>query len=265
MTINGLLSMPERAEALDQVRLGDAGILIISPEQLRSTTVRRALDQREIGAWVLDEAHCLSKWGHDFRPDYRYVGRFIREKAGQNPIPPVLCLTATAKPDVVAEMKQYFQDELDAGLKVFDGGARRDNLDFTVVPTTGEEKFSSIYQLLMNDLPPETSDGAIVYCATQRQTEEVAAFLQAKEVAADYFHAECAAGDQEERVQQRFIEGELRVIAATNAFGMGIDKPDVRLVIHADIPGSLENYMQEAGRAGRDREMRSLRTALCDG
>ena len=134
VTINGLLSMPERAEALDQVRLGDAGILIISPEQLRSTTVRRALGQREIGAWVLDEAHCLSKWGHDFRPDYRYVGRFIREKAGQAPIPPVLCLTATAKPDVVADIKQHFRDELDAGLKVFDGGARRDNLDFTVVP-----------------------------------------------------------------------------------------------------------------------------------
>ena len=109
VTINGLLSMPERAEALDQVRLGDAGILIISPEQLRSTTVRRALYQREIGAWVLDEAHCLSKWGHDFRPDYRYVGRFIREKAGQDPIPPVLCLTATAKPDVVEDIKQHFQ------------------------------------------------------------------------------------------------------------------------------------------------------------
>ena len=254
VTINGLLSMPERAEALDQVRLGDAGILIISPEQLRSTTVRRALDQREIGAWVLDEAHCLSKWGHDFRPDYRYVGRFIREKAGQDSIPPVLCLTATAKPDVVAEMKHYFRDELDAGLKVFDGGARRDNLEFTVVPTTRAEKFSAIHQLLMDDLPPETSGGAIVYCATQRQTQEVAEFLQNKEVAADYFHASVSP-ETKKNVQQRFIAGELRVIAATNAFGMGIDKPDVRLVIHADIPGSLENYMQEAGRAGRDREM----------
>ena len=100
VTINGLLSMPERADALDRVRLGDAGILIISPEQLRSISVRRVLGQREIGAWVLDEAHCLSKWGHDFRPDYRYVGRFIRERTGEEPVPPVLCLTATAKPDV---------------------------------------------------------------------------------------------------------------------------------------------------------------------
>ena len=175
VAINGLLSMPERADALDRVRLGDAGLVLVSPEQLRNQSFRRVLDQREIGAWVLDEAHCLSRWGHDFRPDYRYVGRFIREKAAPEPIPPVLCLTATAKPDVVAD---YFH----AGL------------------------------------PPETRKS----------------------------------------VQQRFIKGELRVIAATNAFGMGIDKPNVRLVIHADIPGSLENYLQETGRAGRDRQ-----TARC--
>ena len=99
VTINGLMSMPERADALDRVRLGDAGILIVAPEQLRSVSFRRALAQREIGAWVLDEAHCLSKWGHDFRPDYRYVGRFIREKACDGPVPPILCLTATAKPE----------------------------------------------------------------------------------------------------------------------------------------------------------------------
>ncbi len=254
VAINGLLSMPERADALDRVRLGDAGILIISPEQLRNRSLHRVLDQREIGAWVLDEAHCLSKWGHDFRPDYRYVGRFIREKAGQNPIPPVLCLTATAKPDVMADIKQHFRDELGVRLKVFDGGAHRTNLEFTVVPTTGGEKFSHIHQILMADLPPDMPGGAIVYCATRRQTEEVAEFLQDKEIAADYFHAGLPP-ERKKSVQQGFIGGELRVIAATNAFGMGIDKPDVRLVIHADIPGSLENYLQEAGRAGRDRQM----------
>ena len=253
IAINGLLSLPERADALDRVRLGDAGILIISPEQLRNRSLRRVLDQREIGAWVLDEAHCLSKWGHDFRPDYRYVGRFIREKAGGEPIPPVLCLTATAKPDVMADIASHFRDELGIELTVFDGGAQRTNLEFVVVPTTGGEKLAHLHQILESDLPPDVPGGAIVYCATRRQTEEVAEFLQAKDVSADYFHAGLPP-ESRKSVQRRFIGGELRVIAATNAFGMGIDKPDVRLVVHADIPGSLENYLQEAGRAGRDRE-----------
>ena len=257
VAINGLLSMPERADALDRVRLGDAGMVLVSPEQLRSGSFRRVLDQREIGAWVLDEAHCLSRWGHDFRPDYRYVGRFIREKAGADPIPPILCLTATAKPDVVEDIARHFREKLGVELEVFDGGAQRTNLKFEVVPTTGGEKFAHIHQILTAYLPPDEAGGAIVYCATRRRTEEVAEFLQLKEVAADYFHAGLPP-ETKKNVQQRFIAGELRVIAATNAFGMGIDKPDVRLVIHADIPGSLENYLQEAGRAGRDRD-----TARC--
>ena len=253
VTINGLLSMPERADALDRVRLGDAGILIISPEQLRSVSVRRVLGQREIGAWVLDEAHCLSKWGHDFRPDYRYIGRFIRERAGEDPTPPVLCLTATAKPDVMAEIVDYFQKKLDITLKVFDGGAQRTNLEFVVVQTSGGEKFSHIHQILTADLSEDEPGGAIVYCATRRQAEEIAGFLQAKGVEAEHFHAGLAP-ETRKNVQESFIRGELRAIVATNAFGMGIDKPDVRLVIHADVPGSLENYLQEAGRAGRDQQ-----------
>ena len=253
VTVNGLLSMPERANALERVRLGDAGILNISPEQLRSVSLRRVLDQREIGSWVLDEAHCLSRWGHDFRPDYRYVGRFIREKAGQDPIPPVLCLTATAKPDVKEEIVDYFRQELGIELKVFDGGAQRTNLDFVVVPTRGSAKFDDIYQLLQEDLPDHVPGGAIIYCATRRHSEEVAQFLQEKGVTADYFHAG-RPPETRKHVQDSFIRGDLRAIAATNAFGMGIDKPDVRLVVHADIPGSLENYLQEAGRAGRDQQ-----------
>ena len=153
----------------------------LRPEQLRSVSFCGALGQREIGAWVLDEAHCLSKWGHDFRPDYRYVGRFIREKAGEEPVPPVLCLTATAKPDVKAEIADYFRDELNIELKVFDGGAQRTNLEFVVVQTTGGEKYSHIYQIITADLPTDGPGGAIVYCATRRQTEEISEFLQAKE------------------------------------------------------------------------------------
>lgn len=250
--LNGLLSMPERADVLDRVRLGDIGILIISPEQLRNRALRKALAQREIGSWVLDEAHCLSKWGHDFRPDYRYVGRFIKDRAGQESVPAVLCLTATAKPDVVDDILGHFRAKVGIDLRLFNGGANRDNLDFEVVPTTPEAKLEHIAQVLSTVLAADGRDGAIVYCATRKQTEEVAAFLREKQVHAEHFHAGVAS-EKKKSVQERFISGQLRVITATNAFGMGIDKPDVRLVVHADIPGSLENYLQEAGRAGRDR------------
>ncbi len=252
VTVNGLLSMPERADALDKIRLGDAGILLISPEQLRSRTLQRALEQREIGGWVIDEAHCLSRWGHDFRPDYRYVSRFIRKRAGEGRIPPVLCLTATAKPDVVRDITEHFRRELKIELTVFNGGAERDNLDFEVIPTEAGKKFSDILMVLSSHLPPESEGGSIVYCATRQQSEDIAEYLQSKAISADRFHAGLSPETKKD-VQQRFIAGDLRVVVATNAFGMGIDKPDVRLVIHADIPGSLENYLQEAGRAGRDR------------
>ncbi len=251
VTINGLLSMPERSDALDRVRLGDAGILIVSPEQLRSRSLRRALGQREIGAWVVDEAHCVSQWGHDFRPDYRYVGRFIREKAGGGPVPPVLCLTATARPGVVEDVVGHFREKVGVELTVFDGGAERPNLTFEVIPTTGGEKFAHVHQVLESHLPSDETSGAIVYCATRQGSEDIAEYLKQKDMAAEHFHAGLSPEIKKE-VQRRFIKGELRVIAATNAFGMGIDKPDVRLVVHADIPGSLEHYFQEAGRAGRD-------------
>ncbi len=253
-TINSLLSMPERSDVLEKVRLGDTGILLISPEQLRSRTFRQVINQREIGMWVLDEAHCLSRWGHDFRPDYRYVGRFIREKAGDQSILPVLCLTATAKPEVVDDISRYFSNKLDVDLRVFNGGAERNNLEFTIIPTTADKKFSDVLQVLQSYLPNTQPGGAIIYCATRKQTEEIAEYLQLRDISAKHFHA-MLPPESKKMVQQEFIEGQLRVITATNAFGMGIDKPDVRLVIHADIPGSLENYLQEAGRGGRDNDV----------
>ena len=271
VTVNGLLSMPERADALDRVRLGDAAILLISPEQLRSRSLRRTLEQREIGAWVLDEAHCLSRWGHDFRPDYRYIGRFIRKRVNpssearsrlkfsrtrierENTPSPIMCLTATAKPEVIADIQNYFRRELGAEFAVFNGGSERDNLEFSVMPTDPARKHDDIHQVLMSKLPAEQTGGAIVYCATRRGCEEAAEFLYRKGLSAAHYHAGLPP-DTKKRTQQRFKEGELRVIVATNAFGMGIDKKDVRLVLHADIPGSLENYLQEAGRVGRDRQ-----------
>jgi len=251
--INGLLSMPERAQVLDRIRLGGVGILLVSPEQLRNRTLRKTLAQRQIGGWVLDEAHCISEWGHAFRPDYRYVARFIKEKTGAGPLSPILCLSATAKPEVVGDIRGHFRGKLGIDMKLLDGGARRSNLEFEVIATTPGEKFAHVHQVLSERLPADIPGGAIVYCASRRQTEEVAEFLCAKELSAGYYHAGLRPEAKKE-VQEAFIHGGLRVICATNAFGMGIDKPDVRLVVHADIAGSLENYMQEAGRAGRDRK-----------
>ena len=181
------------------------------------------------------------------------MGRFIRENAGDDPAPPVLCLTATAKPDVKDEITDYFHQELGIELRVFDGGTRRTNLDFVVVPTRGSAKFDDIYQILQEDLPEHVPGGAIVYCATRAAQRRGGAVPAGEGRKADYFHAGLPP-ETKKNVQQSFIRGDLRAIVATNAFGMGIDKPDVRLVIHADIPGSLENYLQEAGRAGRDQQ-----------
>lgn len=253
VTINGMMSMPERQDALDKVRMGDAGILIISPEQLRSTSIRSVLAQREVGLWVVDEAHCVSKWGHDFRPDYRYLGRFIREFSGDQTPAPIICLTATAKPEVVADIVEHFRSRLGVDLLTLDGGASRPNLAFAVRPTSKAEKMAQVLATIQEFLPADGRSGAVVYCASRKETHRVADFLAAQGMDAAAFHAGLAP-DEKKEVQERFRVGDLRVIAATNAFGMGIDKPDIRLVVHADIPGSLENYLQEAGRAGRDRQ-----------
>ncbi|MBK7768155.1 MAG: RecQ family ATP-dependent DNA helicase [Sulfuritalea sp.] len=255
-TVNGLLSLPERKQVLDGIRLGDIGILLVSPEQVRNRGFREAIAQREIAAWVFDEAHCLSKWGHDFRPDYLYVARYIRERHGDR-MPPVTCLTATAKPDVIEDIVTHFLKELGLELARHLGSIERDNLGFAIVTTREDSKYAQVHQVLVDHFgepgsPRLGSGGAIIYCSTQKHTEELAEFL-AKSMAwpAAAFHGGMPPDLKKER-QQEFIAGTLKVIVATNAFGMGIDKPDVRLVIHADIPGSLENYIQEAGRAGRD-------------
>lgn len=253
VTINGMLSMPERNDALNQVRLGDAAMLLISPEQLRSPSVRSVLRQREVGYWVLDEAHCVSKWGHDFRPDYRYVGRFIKEYSADEPPAPIICLTATAKPDVIQDVTDHFRSKLSVGLQLLDGGSVRENLSFEIIPTDKGKKLGDVVKILKEVFPRTGSSGAIIYCSSRSATERVATFLKERGYAAAHYHAGLKP-DEKRDVQMQFADGELRIIAATNAFGMGIDKPDIRLVIHADIPGSLENYLQEAGRAGRDRD-----------
>lgn len=260
-TLNGSLSLPERKQVFDGIRLGDVGILLVSPEQVRNKGFREAIKYREIAAWVFDEAHCLSKWGHDFRPDYLYVSRFMRELHGEL-VPPVMCLTATAKQDVIDDIVSHFRQRLDLMLESHLGTTDRDNLNFDIVPTREEAKLPQIHRLLADQFGEPAEDksadrlsegGAIVYCATRKNTEEVADYLAQMGWPVAAYHAGLPPDVKKER-QQDFIAGQLKVITATNAFGMGIDKPDVRLVVHADIPGSLENYIQEAGRAGRDQE-----------
>ncbi len=247
----GMLTLVERSEVLETVRLGDTGILFVSPEQLRNQSFVKTVSQREIGAWVFDEAHCLSKWGHDFRPDYLYSIRFIREFAGREKtgIPPVQCFTATAKKDVRAEITDIIQNELGLRVTHFEGGHERTNLHYEVWPVDRHEKNQTILELLRARY--EGVGSVVIYCASRKSTENVAEMLRNEGYEAEYFHAGLDPS-LKKRIQENFIEGTTPIICATNAFGMGIDKDDVRLVIHADIPGSLENYLQEAGRAGRD-------------
>ncbi len=249
----GLLTPPERGDVLRHVRLGNVALLYVSPEQLRNRSFHEAIRQREIGCWVFDEAHCLSKWGHDFRPDYLYAGRFIREFSAKHggEIPPIACFTATARREVREEILRFFRDETGRDLRLFEGGVERDNLRFEVQVITGHAKLERVHDLLADRLPRNRPGSAIVFRATRAATEATAEHLRARGWAADHFHAGLTPGEKK-RIQDAFLAGATRVICATNAFGMGIDKEDVRLVIHADTPGSLENYLQEAGRAGRD-------------
>ena len=257
--INGLLTPPERHEVFERVRLGDVAILYVAPEQLRNRSFREVIGLRQVGAWVIDEAHCLSKWGHDFRPDYLYVARFIREFTADRhePFAAVACFTATAKIDVKSEILDHFKRELGQELELFEAGVERENLHFEVRAVNRPEKYSAIHEILAERLGRDLTGAAIVYTATRLGAEHIAEHLKNQGWLCEAFHAGLNAAAKRS-IQESFIAGSLQVIAATNAFGMGIDKKDIRLVLHADISGSLESYLQEAGRAGRD-----LKNAEC--
>ncbi len=250
--LNGLLSLPERADVLDKLQMGDIGILLVSPEQFRNQGFRKAITQRRIGAWIFDEAHCLSKWGNDFRPDYLYAARFIREFTGEGELAPIGCFTATAKPDVLEDIQRHFREHLDIEFQSFIGSPERTNLSFDVVPCTRHEKSGRALELLNTHLR-DNDGGAVIFVASRRKAEDIAGFIAEQGWACEHFHAGLEPNEKKD-IQDAFKAGRLRIIVATNAFGMGVDKADIRLVVHADIPGSLENYLQEAGRAGRDQE-----------
>ncbi len=255
-TVNGMLTMLERRQTLDGVVKGDIDLLWLAPEQLRNSTVKSSIRQREVGMVVIDEAHCFSKWGHDFRPDYLYITRFITELCAEENrrLPQITCFTATAKKDVIEEIKAYFNTELKLAINVFEGGHERVNLSYQVEYVAENEKQEIIHKILAETFEATDGDGGgIVFATYKKTTEEISEKLEENGWAVDYFHGE-RTPDEKKQIQERFLNGDLQVIVATNAFGMGVDKPDVRVVIHADIPGSIENYLQEAGRAGRDRK-----------
>jgi len=250
VTINGQLDPLSRASAFEQVGSGKASILYISPEMLRSNTIERLLMKRNIVRFVIDEAHCFSSWGHDFRVDYLYIGDFIRklqEKKRMEHSIPVSCFTATAKQKVITDICDYFKQKLGLDLQLFASSVARRNLHYSVIyAETEDEKYNILRNLLLSDNCP-----AIIYVSRTRRTLELAQKLNRDGISALPFNGRMESNDKIVN-QNAFINNEVRVMVATSAFGMGVDKKDVGLVIHFDISDSLENYVQEAGRAGRD-------------
>ncbi|HEU4393867.1 MAG TPA: RecQ family ATP-dependent DNA helicase [Solirubrobacterales bacterium] len=230
--------------ALDEVRSGAARIVYCSPERFGSTVFLDAIGQRRIDLLAVDEAHCVSEWGHDFRPDYLRLPQ-IAERLGR---PTVMACTATATKAVAAEVANRFGMREPLQVRA---GFDRPNLSFDVVPLEGKGSKARRQALLEAGLADPANRPAIVYCGTRKDTDEVAATLREGGRAALAYHAGMESGERTS-VQQRFMRGEVEVIVATNAFGMGVDKADVRSVWHMAIPTSVEAYYQEAGRGGRD-------------
>ena len=236
--INSTLSVAEirRVQALAQS--GELKILYVAPERLAQDTFRRFLKGLTVSLIAIDEAHCISEWGHDFRPDYRNL-RALREEFSNIP---VIALTATAtekvREDIVAQLVLK-------NPKVFLASFNRANLTYRVMPKRGH------YEALLRALARIKGESVIIYCFSRKDTEELAADLRDDGYEEAAYHAGLA-NDLRQKTQERFIRDEVPIIVATIAFGMGIDKPDVRMIVHYDLPKSLEGYYQETGRAGRD-------------
>ena len=250
VTINGMLDPITRALSIQRVQDGEASLLYISPEMLRSNTIERILIARHVVRFVIDEAHCFSSWGQDFRVDYLYIGKFIQKyqqkKKCKHPIP-VSCFTATAKQKVIQDICDYFKQTLDLNLELFASTASRTNLRYSVLHVESDnDKY-----LKLRELVAESDCPTIVYVSRTKRTKELAAKLTRDGYKALPFNGKMEA-DEKNANQDAFMNDQVHIIVATSAFGMGVDKKDVGLVVHYDISDSLENYVQEAGRAGRD-------------
>lgn len=239
-SIDSSQTFEQSSEVMRAVRAGETKILMVSVERLKNERFRQFISSVPISLLVVDEAHCISEWGHNFRPDYLKLPVYRT----QLNIPQVLLLTATATPNVIADMAGKF------GIKQQDvvvTGFYRSNLDLSVVPSKESEKPGALLQTLTRQSP----SAAIVYVTFQKTAEDIASFLCEHGIAAKAYHAGMGS-DARQQIQQQFMQGKVPCIVATIAFGMGVDKSDIRHVVHYDLPKSIENHSQEIGRAGRD-------------
>ncbi len=259
--LNSMLSPAERKDVIEKVRNGEKSLLYISPESLRSNTIFSLLKHRRLSRVVIDEAHCFSSWGHDFRVDYLYLADFLKDLAREKNLEstiPVSCFTATAKQSVIADICGYFKERLGLELECFVSTAKRTNLSYKVVEASDSPKERrNLLAKVLRDYPGPR----IVYAAKVKTTETLAEDLRARGFSSASYNGKMEV-ERKMESQDRFQSGEVDTMVATTAFGMGVDKDDVRLVAHYEISSTLENYVQEAGRAGRDVHMRADCVAL---
>lgn len=239
-SIDSAQSRDDANDVMARARSGELKILMVSVERLKNERFRNFLQSVPISLLVVDEAHCISEWGHNFRPDYLKLPDYQR----QFRIPQALLLTATATPKVIADMQAKFAIAPD---DVITTGFYRSNLNLLVEPVSGQDK----RRRLVTWMQERANQPSIVYVTLQKTAEQIAEHLNRNGIQAEAYHAGLA-HDKREAIQKRFMGGQSNCIVATIAFGMGIDKSDIRNVVHFDLPKSIENYSQEIGRAGRD-------------